>query len=133
MFIVSMFTPRQVRRAALLIYVCALGGVIAALMFGVEIKGARRWVFGLQPSEFMKPAFVVLAAWAFSEGARRKDTPGLYIALALLPMTIVPLIMQPDIGQTALIVIVWGALFFLAASTGSGWPALPPWRWAGWR
>jgi cell division protein FtsW len=114
MFILSMLSPRQVRRAALLIYVLALAGVITALLIGVEIKGARRWVFGLQPSEFMKPAFVVMSAWAFSEGARRKDTPGLWIALALLPLTIVPLIMQPDIGQTALIVIVWGSLFFLA-------------------
>jgi cell division protein FtsW len=113
-FFVSMLTPRQVRRLALLVYFGALAGVIMALLIGVEIKGARRWVFGLQPSEFMKPAFVILSAWAFSEGARRKDTPGLWIAIALLPMTIVPLIMQPDIGQTALLVIVWGTLFFLA-------------------
>jgi cell division protein FtsW len=113
-FVMSMLTPRQVRRAALVIYFGALAGVIMALMFGVEIKGSRRWVFGMQPSEFMKPAFVVLSAWAFSEGARRKDTPGLWIAFALLPLTIVPLILQPDIGQTALIVIVWATLFFLA-------------------
>ena len=39
-------------------------------MFGAEVKGARRWIFGLQPSEFIKPAFVVLAAWAFTEGGR---------------------------------------------------------------
>jgi cell division protein FtsW len=114
MFFVSLLTPRQVRRMALLLYAGALTGVIMALIMGVEIKGARRWVFGVQPSEFMKPAFVVLCAWAFSEGARRKDTPGLWIAFALLPMTVIPLIMQPDIGQTALLVIVWGSLFFLA-------------------
>jgi cell division protein FtsW len=114
MFGVSMFTLRWVRRSALVLYVLALGGVFAALMFGPEIKGSHRWIFGLQPSEFLKPAFVVLAAWAFSEGARRKDVPGTWIAVALLPISIVPLIMQPDIGQTALITIVWAALFFLA-------------------
>jgi cell division protein FtsW len=56
----------------------------------------------------------VLAAWAFSEGARRRDVPGNFHALVLLPLTIVPLIMQPDIGQTMLIAMVWSALFFMA-------------------
>ena len=43
-------------------------------MFGAEVKGSRRWIFGLQPSEFIKPAFVVLAAWAFTEGGRETST-----------------------------------------------------------
>ena len=89
-------------------------GVLAAIQFGVEIKGARRWVFGLQPSEFVKPCFVILAAWAFSEGARRRDVPGTAFALFLLPATIIPFMLQPDFGQTVLVSIVWGGLFFLA-------------------
>ena len=110
----SFLSPRHVRRAALLIYVLAMGAVIAALLFGVEVKGSRRWIFGIQPSEFVKPAFVVLAAWAFAEGAKRRGMPGNFIALLLLPMTIAPLILQPDFGQTMLISIVWAALFFMA-------------------
>jgi cell division protein FtsW len=62
----------------------------------------------------VKPAFVVIAAWAFSEGARRRDMPGAFMALLLLPATIVPLILQPDFGQTMLITIVWCGLFFIA-------------------
>lgn len=111
---VSFFSPRHVRRAALFIYLGAMALVIAALLFGVEVKGSRRWIFGLQPSEFLKPAFVVLAAWAFSEGAKRRGMPGNVIALFLLPITIVPLILQPDFGQTMLISAVWAALFFMA-------------------
>lgn len=110
----SFLSPRMVRRAALLLYAGGMGMVILAIMYGVEIKGARRWIFGIQPSEFVKPAFVVLAAWAFSEGARRRDVPGNIIALMLLPATIVPFIMQPDFGQTMLVSIVWAALFFMA-------------------
>src|SRR3712207_7578271 len=53
--------------------------ILLAFQFGPEIKGAHRWItigpLGIQPSEFVKPAFVVIAAWAFSEGARRKDMP----------------------------------------------------------
>lgn len=110
----SFLTPRYVRRAALFLFIFSMALVFAALIWGVEVKGARRWIFGLQPSEFVKPAFVILAAWAFSEGARRNDMPGNWLALLLLPITIVPLMMQPDFGQTMLIAIVWASLFFMA-------------------
>lgn len=110
----SFLSPRYVRRASLLIFVISMALIFAALLFGQEVKGARRWIFGIQPSEFIKPAFVILAAWAFSEGARRQDVPGNLLALILLPATIVPLILQPDFGQTMLISVVWASLFFMA-------------------
>lgn len=115
----SFLSPRQVRRAALLLFVVSLAMVIGTLLFGVEIKGSRRWLTlgplgSIQPSEFMKPAFVVLAAWAFSESTRRPDVPATLIAFLLLPVAIVPLILQPDFGQTVLITLVWCGLFFVA-------------------
>ncbi|HVB88564.1 MAG TPA: putative peptidoglycan glycosyltransferase FtsW [Beijerinckiaceae bacterium] len=111
---VSFMTPRQVRRTALIVFAIGMGLIFYALVFGHDIKGSRRWIFGIQPSEFVKPAFVILAAWAFSEGARRRDLPGTLIAILLLPATIIPLILQPDFGQTMLISLVWAALFFMA-------------------
>ncbi len=118
LFLVSFLSPRLVRRVALLTYVAGMALVLAALEYGPEIKGAHRWIsffgIGLQPSEFVKPSFVILAAWAFSEGARRRDMPGALLALVLLPMTIVPLILQPDFGQTMLITLVWAGMFFIA-------------------
>ncbi|WP_454656146.1 FtsW/RodA/SpoVE family cell cycle protein [Bosea beijingensis] len=116
---VSLMTPRQVRRAALLIYLGSLVMVVATLYFGVEVKGAKRWLTlgplgSVQPSEFLKPAFVVMAAWAFAEGLRRPDLPGTILALLLLPVTIVPLVLQPDFGQTMLVSLVWCGLFFVA-------------------
>jgi cell division protein FtsW len=111
----SFLSPRHARRAALITYGVSMALIILALMFGAEVKGSRRWIFGVQPSEFIKPAFVLLAAWAFSEGGRAAN-PGIsrLLAFLLLPLTIVPLIMQPDFGQTMLVSIVWAALFFLA-------------------
>jgi cell division protein FtsW len=114
LLLTSFLTPRQVRRAALIIYVLAMVLIVAALLFGHEVKGSKRWIFGIQPSEFLKPAFVILAAWAFTEGGKRKDAPGNFLALLLLPLTIAPLILQPDFGQTLLISVVWAALFFMA-------------------
>jgi cell division protein FtsW len=115
---VSFLSLRHIRRLALAVYVVSMVLVLLAFQFGPEIKGAHRWIMiggmGVQPSEFLKPAFVMLAAWAFSEGAKRKDMPGPFLALVLLPVTIVPLILQPDFGQTMLVTIVWCGLFFVA-------------------
>ena len=111
---ISFLPPRFVRRVALLLYVAGMALVVLTLLYGVEVKGSKRWIFGIQPSEFVKPAFVILAAWAFSEGARRRDVPGTIIAMLLLPTTVIPLVLQPDIGQTMLISIVWASLFFMA-------------------
>jgi cell division protein FtsW len=115
MVVTSFLTPRHVRRAALIVFAVSLALIILALLFGVEVKGSRRWIFGVQPSEFLKPAFVVLAAWAFSEGAGgRAKAAGVAIAVLLLPLSIVPLILQPDFGQTMLVSLIWTALFFMA-------------------
>ena len=111
---VSFLTPRQVRRMAVIVFVVAMALIVVALLFGHEVKGSRRWIFGIQPSEFLKPAFVILVAWAFSEGGKRRDVPGTLIAVLLWPITIVPLMLQPDFGQTMLVSLVWMALFFMA-------------------
>src|SRR5581483_9040224 len=65
-------------------------------------------------SEFLKPAFVILIAWLFAESTRRPEMPANTAALALLLTVIALLVLQPDFGQTMLIALVWGALFFMA-------------------
>jgi cell division protein FtsW len=115
---VSFLSPRQIRRLALVVFGISLMLVALTPMFGAEIKGARRWliIFGvnIQPSEFLKPAFVILIAWLFGESAKRPEMPANSIALALLLVVVALLVIQPDIGQTMLIVLVWSALFFMA-------------------
>ena len=112
----SFLTPRTVRRAGLVAFFVSFALILLALKYGVEVKGSRRWIFGLQPSEFIKPAFVVLAAWAFAEGGEGApmSKPARLMALGILPLTIVPLILQPDFGQTMLVSLVWASLFFMA-------------------
>ena len=118
MFAASTLTPKQIRRASLIIFVVGIALMAATMLVGPEIKGARRWIqFGfvsLQPSEFVKPAFVVLTAWLFNESQKRRDVPGIQLALALYGVFALLLVLQPDFGQTLLITLVWGALFFMA-------------------
>ena len=118
MIATSFLTPRQARRTALIVLVVSIVLMLATLFVGVEVKGARRWInlvgLSLQPSEFMKPAFVVVVAWLFAENARRTDIPGNVFALILLAIVVALLVAEPDFGQTMLIAIAWGALFFMA-------------------
>lgn len=110
----SLLSPQHVRWTALAVFLVSLALIVVALLYGHEIKGSRRWIFGIQPSEFLKPAFVILVAWAFSEAGKRRDVPANFLALLLLGVTIVPLVLQPDFGQTMLVSLVWVALFFMA-------------------
>ncbi len=118
LIVVSMMGPRSIRRAAFFIYLAAIAMMVALLFMGHHAKGATRWVeisgFSLQPSEFMKPALVVLAAWMFSEGQKGEGVPGVSIAFALYVTAVALLLMQPDVGQTILITIAFGAAFFMA-------------------
>jgi cell division protein FtsW len=110
----SFLSPRQVRRVALFVFLASMALIIVALLHGYEIKGSRRWIFGVQPSEFLKPAFVVLVAWAFSEAGKRRDVPANLIAILLSLAAVVPLLFQPDFGQAMLVSLVWAALFVMA-------------------
>ncbi|MDP9836841.1 cell division protein FtsW [Neorhizobium huautlense] len=120
----SLCSPRQIRRTAIILLIVALAMMVLALFFGIEVKGARRWVnFGslsIQPSEFMKPAFVVVCAWLFAEHARQPEIPGNLFAIILFGIVGALLVAQPDIGQTILTSAVWGGMFFMAGM---------PWLW----
>jgi cell division protein FtsW len=98
--------------------------MLFALFFGVEVKGSRRWVniasLSIQPSEFMKPAFVVVCAWLFAEHARQPEIPGNLFAIILFGIVAALLVAQPDLGQTILTTAVWAGMFFM--------PGMP-WLW----
>jgi cell division protein FtsW len=117
----SFLSPRNARRAAMIVLVIALALMLATLFVGVEVKGSRRWItfaaLTLQPSEFMKPAFVVVVAWLFAESRTRPDIPGVLFALILLGVAIALLMAEPDFGQSMLVTMAWGALFFLSGTS----------------
>ncbi|PAQ07324.1 MAG: putative lipid II flippase FtsW [Mesorhizobium sp.] len=124
MLAVSFLESRQIRRMALAMLCIMLVLMVAVLYIGVEVKGARRWVslagVSIQPSEFLKPAFVVICAWLFAEHKRQPDIPGNLFAMLLLALVISLLVAQPDFGQTMLVLGTWGVMFFMAGL---------PWLW----
>ncbi len=118
MFGVSLMTPRGVKRLAVVLAIAASLGMLATLTIGDEIKGASRWIslggFSLQPSEFIKPAFAVIAAWMFTEHREDSHFPGTLVATGLFVLIAAMLLLQPDVGMTAVVAAIWGVEFFLA-------------------
>jgi len=115
---VSLLSPRQVRRLALLGCVVSIALTAWTLVHGVEVKGARRWInlpgMSLQPSEFIKPCFAVLTAWLLSEGKRVRHFPGMLAACAVFALIALLLKSQPDMGMLAVV----GAVFFIQLFVG---------------
>jgi cell division protein FtsW len=118
---VSMLSPKTIKYFALLLLAGALGGVIATLFFGVTVKGASRWLIiagiSVQPSEVLKPAFVVVTAWLFARQRAKFVAHDMWLAVVLLLGTCALLAMQPDFGQTILLGLVWMCLFFLSGGS----------------
>lgn len=118
--VLSLQSPRMVRRLCVALFVIGLPLLVAVLIFGTEIKGAQRWIriagFSLQPSELLKPAVLVLAAWMLAEKESHPTFPG-FAAVACIALPVLGLFLsQPDLGQTALLSMSLIAVMFLAGA-----------------
>ncbi len=115
---VSLLSPRSVCYLALLVMGGAIVLMVATLVIGMDVKGATRWIrfgsFALQPSEFVKPGFAVIAAWLFSRRRLDDRFPGYLLATGLFMLIAALLVLQPDIGMALVVSAVWAVQFFLA-------------------
>jgi cell division protein FtsW len=114
---VSLASPRTIRRIAIIGCVIALALTAATMVTGVEIKGARRWIslpgMSVQPSEFLKPCFAIVAAWLISEGRRTPRFPGKLLAIGVFLVIALLLKAQPDVGMLAVITAVFFAQLYI--------------------
>ncbi len=118
MLTVSLLDLSGVRRVAAVVLVASIALLALTFLVGVEIKGARRWInlpgFSLQPSEFVKPSFAVIAAWLFALQRRHTGVPGDLVAIAGYLVVLGLLLLQPDVGMAVVVSAVWFAQYFLA-------------------
>ena len=114
----SFLTHRQARLMALVVLAGSIVLLWLTLKLGVEVKGARRWVSfagnTVQPSEFVKPAFAIIGGWLFSEAMQGRGVFAKSMGTLLMMVIVGGLLLQPDIGQTALVLSTWAALLFLS-------------------
>ncbi len=121
LFLTSMMSPTLVRRLA----VIGFAGAFVALMFlpvlGTDFgKGAVRWYSlgfaSVQPSEFLKPTFVIVAAWMMAASQEIGGPPGKLWSFLLTMLIVSFLVMQPDFGQACLVLFGWGVMYFVAGA-----------------
>ena len=127
---VSLLSPRNIRRMAIVGGVAALILTMATMMVGMEIKGARRWIslpgMSVQPSEFLKPCFAVAAAWMIAGRRRGQRAAGMLAAAAIFGLIATLLMKQPDVGMLAVVTAVFltqlyiGGLHIALIGLGAG-------------
>src|SRR6476659_3784145 len=118
MIAISMMPKERVRRLSLFGAAFFFVLLIFVPLIGPEHNGARRWIeFGLgqvQPSEFLKPFFVVAMAWLLSLKESDKSLPVYPISAVLTGAIAFLLMKQPDFGSTIIFCAVWVAMLALA-------------------
>lgn len=114
----SMIPILWIRRLCVVGFVALLAALVAVPFIGSDANGAARWIslggFQFQPSEFIKPMFIVTTAWLLSARFDDSAVPAIQVSAALMVLVVGLLVLQPDYGQSALIVAVWLAQAFLA-------------------
>lgn len=115
---ISLLEPIWIRRFAVLLLPAAALLMLVTLLLDIKMNGAARWIplgpFTLQPSEFVKPAFAVVAAWLIATELRSPGFPGRKLVAAIYLLLVAMLLAQPDFGQAVLISVVWAAQIFIA-------------------
>ncbi|MCA0869717.1 putative lipid II flippase FtsW [Seohaeicola saemankumensis] len=121
MLLTSMMSPVLVRRLAVLGFLGAFVALALLPFLGTDFgKGAVRWYSlgfaSVQPSEFLKPGFVVVAAWMLSASQQINGPPGKLWSFILCVTIVGMLVMQPDFGQACLVLFGWGVMYFVAGA-----------------
>lgn len=117
----SMLSKDKARRWAVGLAIAFTFALLLVPVVGSNINGAKRWIdlpgMRFQPSEFLKPVFVVSIAWLLSLREREPDLPLIPLTGALTGVIALLLMRQPDFGQTVIFCACWGALLLLAGAS----------------
>jgi len=121
MWLTSMMSPVLVRRLAVLGFLAAFVGLALLPFFGTDFgKGAMRWYSlgfaSFQPSEFLKPGFIVVTAWMIAASQEINGPPGKLWSFLLCSAIVMMLALQPDFGQACLVLFGWGVMYFVAGA-----------------
>jgi cell division protein FtsW len=121
MIAVSMLPRAKARRLCLLGALVFTGLLFLVPVFGVEVNGARRWL-GLgfaqfQPSEFLKPLYIVSIAWLLSLKQQDESLPVVPLSAVITGLIALLLMQQPNFGETIIFVCAWVMLLTLSGAS----------------
>jgi cell division protein FtsW len=118
MIAISMQPRERLKRLSLLGALICVGALALVPWLGAEVNGAKRWlnlgVGQFQPSEFLKPFFVISMAWLLSLREQDKSLPIFTLSAAITGLVAFLLMRQPDFGSTIIFGAVWIAMLAIA-------------------
>ena len=122
MVVFSMLSSKAIRRLGVIGFLLCFVALGLLPFFGTDFgKGAVRWYglgfASLQPSEFLKPGFIVTVAWLISASGQINGPPGRLWSFIITMLVVALLIIQPDFGQACLILFGWGIVYFVAGAS----------------
>ncbi|KTC92933.1 MULTISPECIES: rod shape-determining protein RodA [Legionella] len=121
MMIFAIIPPHKYKAWTPWIYGVGLVLLIAVMLMGKIGKGAQRWLdlglFRFQPSEIMKLAIPMMAAWYFDRKPVPIDFKSLLMAALMIFIPAVLIAKQPDLG-TAIMVVASGLCVIFLAGIG---------------
>lgn len=118
MIVLSVLGPVQVRRFGIVTFLVVLACLLLLPLIGHTKNGATRWLvlagFSIQPSEFVKPTLIILSAWLVGASQEINGPPGVSLSLGMTILVVALLLIQPDVGQGALIALGWMVIYFIS-------------------
>lgn len=116
---ISLCNQVQIRKLSFVLLIIASALLVLTPFWGMEIKGAKRWItlggISVQISEFIKPLFAIMTGWLLAKQQQNPDAyPGLALSIGLLLFLITCFMMQPDLGMTIILVGSWFVQIFVA-------------------
>lgn len=118
MLVMTSLKPEGVKRSGFALFVAAYVGVLLTFVIGTEVKGARRWIDiagqSIQPTEFMKPALILVTAALLSSHDRRKQLYGYFASMVMMAAVGLPVLAQPNFGMALAMGLVWFLQVFMA-------------------
>lgn len=121
LFAITLMSPKTVRRLGVIGFACAFIALLLLPIFGTDYgKGATRWFslgFGsIQPSEFLKPGFIIVAGWMIAASNEVAGPPGKSYSFVIALFIVLLLALQPDFGQACLVLFSWGVMYFVGGA-----------------
>ncbi len=114
--ILALINYKNIIKWSWFFYAFSIFLLLAVLFFGDSIMGARRWVFGVQPSEFAKLSTIMVLAEVLSRKDARRDFLEFLMVVGIVMLPVGLILCQPDLGTSLVFFPIAGAMMFIAGT-----------------
>ena len=118
-FIFSSINQENLLKVSLIIFLISLVFLFLVPVIGIEVKGSKRWIDlqflpRFQPIELVKPFLIIFISVILSSEKYKNIYFKYFFSFLITSIVVLFLALQPDIGQTLLVLFVWSVLIFVS-------------------